>query len=335
MMIGRLTVKKVMTGFARSALATLFLLTSSAHALENEKEAQLWLERMSNAIKTLNYEGTFVYIHGKQMETMRIIHSNENGVERERMLSLAGEPREILRDNNSLICILPDSKSVVVEKSRPQKYLPIGLQNITSNLKKYYRFRIVDSERMTGRDAIVIDVHPVDLYRYGYHLWLDKKTAMLLKSDLIDSKGNPVEQVMFTQLDIRESIPATELEATISSSGYKLFKQKREKGVDHNSQWNVSRLPAGYMKGMHKTHGIPTSRMPVEHLMFTDGISSVSVYIEEMNKDKPMMKGFSKMGAVNAYTTVISSHYVTVVGEVPKAAVKSIGDHVRFRPKSK
>ncbi len=309
------------------------LLSGAGVTAPNDNDAQKWLEKMSHAIKSLNYEGIFVYIQDKQMETMSITHSNDNGNEKERLLSLAGAPREILRNNDRLVCILPDSKSVVVEKSRPKNYLPVGLQKIASDLKKYYRFNMVGEERMTGREAVVIEISPKDPYRYGYQLWIDKKTGMLLKSDLVDDKGNPVEQVMFTQISFMSFIPQKKLEPTISSEGYKWFKQeKQEQNHTEKSLWSVTRLPNGYMMGMHNTHGLPTSRVPVDHLMFTDGISSVSVYIEKMEKDKPMMKGFSRMGAVNAYTTVNSNHYITVVGEVPKAAVKMIGDYVRYTP---
>lgn len=320
--------------FVRQVTLILFcVMTMPAFASKNDPEAKVWLERMSHAIKTLNYEGVFVYIHGKQMETMRIVHKNVDGEEQERLLSLAGTPREILRNNDRLICILPDVKSVVVEKSRPKNYLPIGLQHITKNIKRYYHFHMGGVDRMAGRDAVKIDVLPKDSYRYGYHLWLDKKTAMLLKSDLVNEEGDPVEQIMFTHIDIKDHIETDKLEPTISSDGYKWFKQEKSEQVEKtSSQWAVKKLPAGYMKGMQKKHGLPMSRMPVEHLMYTDGISSVSVYIEAMNKAKPMMKGFSKIGAVNAYTTIVADYYVTVVGEVPKATVKFIGEYVHFNP---
>ncbi len=317
----------------RNLVAAWFVLfAAQAAADSSEKRAQALLERMSVAMKTLNYEGIFVFIHGKQMETMHIVHSNENGTEKERLLSLAGAPREILRNNDRLICILPDSKSVVVEKSLPKNYLPTGLQHVTTDLKRYYTFSVVGKERMTGRQAIMIDVHPKDPYRYGYHLWVDEQSGMLLKSDLVNENGDAVEQVMFTQISIKEHIPGESLEPTISSQGFQWFKEEKsaQSSGQQQSQWKVMKLPAGYMQGMHETHGLPTSRMPVEHLMFTDGISSVSVYIEEMNSGKPMMKGFSSIGAVNAYTTVMSNHYVTVVGEAPRAAIKMIADSVRY-----
>lgn len=312
--------------------SVLFIATTN-FALASEKQALDLLQRMSIAIKHLNYEGVFVFIHGNQMETMYIVHKNVNNEEQERLLSLVGTPREILRSNNRLICILPDSKSVVVDKSRPKKYLPEGLQRVTSDLKRYYRFQVTGQERMAGRESHIVQIKPKDPYRYGYRLWLDQQTQMLLKSDLVNEKDEAVEQIMFTQINIDESINPERLQPTISTKGYTWMKQNKEidQSEPHKSRWSVSKLPAGYMQGMHNKHNLPTSRMPVEHLMFTDGISSVSVYIEEMNDKKPMMKGFSSIGAVNAYTTVMSNHYVTVVGEVPKTAVKVIADSVRYR----
>lgn len=322
-----------MTSIYKTLVCCVLFIATSLPAVASEKQALELLEDMSTAIKKLNYEGIFVFIHGNQMETMYIVHKNVDNEEQERLLSLVGTPREILRSNDRLICILPDSQSVVVDKSRPKKYLPTGLQRVTSDLKRYYRFRVAGEERMAGREAHIVHIKPKDPYRYGYRLWLDQQTRMLLKSDLVNEKDEAVEQIMFTQISIDDTIEPERLQPTISTKGYKWMKQDAamEPTEPSNSHWSVTRLPAGYMQGMHKTHTLPTSHMPVEHLMFTDGISSVSVYIEEMNKSKPMMKGFSSIGAVNAYTTVMFNHYVTVVGEVPKTAVKVIADSVRYR----
>lgn len=305
-----------------------------AQASDTSEEARSWLNRMAQAVKNLNYEGTFVYIHGDQLEALQIIHSSDEKGERERLFSLVGAPREILRDSDNLTCILPDNKAVVVEKSRPKKYLPSGLMEITRNLKQYYDFRMLGDDRVAGMPTRVLEITPKDPYRYGYRLWLEKKTAMLLKSDLINRRGKAVEQVMFTEIRIYDKIAPDHLKATIDSAGFKWFRQD-EKGADTGKkpavagEWQVTRLPGGFHMGMKKRHKIPTSHMPVEHLVYTDGISSVSVYIEKMENSADMLKGFSSMGAVNAYGTVVGDYCVTVVGEVPRAAVKMIGDSVR------
>jgi sigma-E factor negative regulatory protein RseB len=319
----------------RVFILSLFLgCGTQAWSSDTSGDARMWLDRMSMAVKKLNYEGIFVYIHGNQLEAMQIVHRADDSGEQERLFSLVGTAREILRDNKNLTCILPDSKSVVVEKSRPRKYIPAGLLEVTGKLMKYYDFQVLGDDRMTGMPAKVIAVLPKDPFRYGFRLWLDKKTGMLLKSDLVDDAGNAVEQMMFTSIKIRDDITANQLSSTIDSKGYTWFRQRKmvESDKPKASDWKVTRVPGGFRMGMQKTHSLPTSRMPVEHFVYTDGISSVSVFIEKQEKNKSMLQGLSSMGAVNAYGTVISGHTVTVVGEVPRAAVKMIGDSVRYQP---
>jgi sigma-E factor negative regulatory protein RseB len=318
----------------KAVVGSLLILLSPAvvHAQTGD-DARHWLEKMANAVKTLNYEGNFVYAHGNQLELMRIIHSADENGQRERLLSLSGEAREIIRDNDALTCILPNSKSVIVEKSRPKQYIPEALLDITKNLSAYYDFKVLGEDRMTGRSAKVVAVLPRDPYRYGYRLWLDKETGMLLKSDLMDEHAEALEQFMFTSLKIQESIPLSELKPTTSGKGFKWYEDKKqaEDGVSGKKMgWVVTKLPGGFRMTMQKEHGMPTSKMPVEHMVFTDGLTSVSVFIEKPGQNDDELRGTSRMGAVNAYGTVISNHHVTVVGELPEAAVMMIGESVRY-----
>lgn len=292
------------------------------------------LDKMARAVKTLNYEGTFVYVHGAQIEAMHLIHRTDKHGERERLVSLAGSAREIIRENDLLTCILPDSRRVVVEKSRPKKYLPTGLLEITDKLESYYEFKNLPEGRMTGRAANVIAIIPKDLYRYGYRLWLEKENGLLLKSDLVNENGEPVEQVMFVSLKVLDEIPADRLKPATSGEDFQWYQPKETHHASESERqngWKVTKLPGGFTMSMHANHGLPTAAMPVEHLIFTDGLSSISVFIEKPGKSN-MLKGVSRMGAVNAFGTQVSGHHVTVVGEVPQAAVKLVGESVRFQP---
>ena len=309
-------------------------LTGWAHDKASE-QAHHWLDRMANAVKTLNYEGVFIYVHDQKIEVMHIIHRADKNGEQERLLSLNGAAREIIRDNSKLICILPDSRSVVVEKSRSRKYIPSALLNASGQLEKYYHYRLLSRGRVTGRDAQIVAVITKDKYRYGYRLWIDSKTGLLLMSDLINEKGRVVEQVMFTWLKVYKSIPRSRIAQTIRSDGYKRFQQKSPnvspRPEHKKSAWKVMKLPKGFMLSLHVSHSMPTSSKPVEPMMFSDGLSSVSVYIEKPS-GKPMLRGGSRMGAVNAWGTRIRGYNVTVVGEVPGATVRMIGKSIRFQP---
>ncbi|NIP74422.1 MAG: hypothetical protein GWO16_16075 [Gammaproteobacteria bacterium] len=305
----------------------------TAAASDGDRNARAWLERMVEAVKTLNYEGTFVYSHGEQLEAMRIVHATDAAGEHERLVSLNGAAREIIRDDDLLTCILPDSRSVVVEKSRPRKYIPEGLLDLGDSLGRYYQFMALGTDRVAGRAAQIIAIKPRDRYRYGYRLWLDRESGMLLQSDLLDETGRSVEQMMFTELRIRDEIPPSLLEPGVSAEGYRWYREERPPRRAGDGQWKVESLPPGFMMSMHTEHGMPTSSMPVEHLVFTDGLSSVSVYVEKPGADggdRPPFRGVSHMGAVSAFGTMVAGHQVTVVGEVPEATVTMIGKSVRY-----
>ena len=314
--------------------ATLLLGLAPLPALGSEPdEARAWLERMVEAVQGLAYEGRFVYIHGEHVEAMEIVHRRGDEGEQVRLVSLNGAAREILRDDDAVTCILPDSRTVLVEERRARSYLPEGLLRLREGLERHYEFVLAGEDRMTGRMAQVIAVQPRDAYRYGYRLWLDRETGMLLKSDLLDESGTAVEQMMFTSLELRQDIPAERLQPSTSGRGYEWLRvPARDAGTSTPAQsWSVGSLPPGFRMAMRTEHGMATSRMPVEHLVYTDGLASVSVYVERSEDSSEMLDGPSRMGAVSAFGLEVDGHQVTVVGEVPERTVELIARAVRHR----
>lgn len=291
---------------------------------------------MTRAAQTLNYDATFVYMQGRQMEAMRIIHRADGSEgERERLISLSGAPREIIRDNAGVACILPNRSSVLVEKQRARKPFVGGGAVDTDQVARHYDFLMIGRDRMAGQAARVIGIKPKDQYRYGYRLWLDEKNGMLLKSELISNEGSVIEQVMFTSLKLLDDVPASALEPSLGGEDFVWHKENKESGLAAQEQegdrnWEVTRWPDGFVLTLHEKHSLQGSDTPVEHLMFTDGLASVSVFIEELGGNKHMFKGASHMGAVNAYGVVVAGHQVTVVGEVPQATVSLIGQSVQY-----
>lgn len=319
----------------RWILILSMLLPFTVAADEIPSDARDWLQRMVRAVTQLNYEGTFVYDHGGQLEAMRIVHMADGDGEHERMLSLNGAAREILRDDNVLTCILPDSRSVVVEKSRPKRFVPERLLKLDEGVSRLYEFRLQGKDRVAGRTARQVVIQPRDDFRYGYRLWLDEQSGMPLKSDLINAEGRALEQMMFTTLEIRDYIDRQLLVPSITGKGFKWFRPKEEEGPETKKdaeRWSVGALPPGFHMAMRAEHSMPMSRMPVAHLLYTDGLASVSVYIEHRGAVADALKGPSRMGAVNAYGLLVAGHQVTVVGEVPRATVEMIAQSLRYSP---
>lgn len=307
-----------------------FCLVFSASASAAD-EAYDWLMKINNATRTLDYEGVFVYQHGGQLEAMRIVHKVENGTARERLVSLNGSPREIIRDKREVICYWPDKKRVTVEyRKADNKNFPAILPERLQDLGGYYALELGNAERITGRPAQLVIVKPIDQFRYGYRLWADKETGVLLKADLLDTRGQLLEQFMFTQISIGKKIPAAALQPSVASEGMTWHREEDDPTTSNDKPgWKVSRLPKGFRLSAHVTRQAVMRKRPVEHLVYTDGLAAVSVFVEKRGGDaKNFMIGPSRMGAVNAFGARVQDYQVTTVGEAPAETIALIGGSV-------
>ncbi|MEE8634837.1 MAG: MucB/RseB C-terminal domain-containing protein [Acidiferrobacterales bacterium] len=317
--------------------ATLLLSPGTGLAASTAATAYDWLMKMNRATRELNYDGTFVFQQGQKLEAMRIIHWADKGSVKERLVSLNGTAREIIRDDQQVMCYLPDRKSVVVEHRLARgKSFPVILPKRLEQLQKHYEMQLGRMPaRVAGRDTQVVVILPRDSYRYGYRLWADKESGLLLKADLIDQMGSTLEQFMFTQVNIGVTIDPQELEPDVSTDNMAWYWGKRiEQGtVTLFKGWSVGQVPSGFVLSNKLMRKNPRRNKPVKHLVYSDGLAAVSIFIEKFDKDGgTAMKGQSSMGAVHAFGDVINDYQITVVGEVPAATVELIGKSVRARP---
>jgi sigma-E factor negative regulatory protein RseB len=255
---------------------------------------------------------------------------DKNG-ELERLISLDGSGREVIRSGDTVTCILPDKKSVVVDKSRPDTEFPPTFPIKIKQLSKYYNFHFGKNGMVAGRTAIKLMIEPKDEYRYGHTLWVDKKTGLLLKDHLVGDNGKIVEQFMFTQINYPAVIEKIRLISDSKNKKYTWYEAKDEsvkKEIKKSMSWKVMKVPKGFVPGIERHHKMTVSAMPVEHFMYSDGLSSISIFVEKQMKKSKNLIGGSTMGAVNAYGRAVGKYHVTVVGEVPHATVKMIGDSV-------
>lgn len=296
-----------------------------------QQDARQWLEQMSEALETLTYDGTFVYLHGDKLEAMRILHRQDDSGERERLFSLTGSAREVLRDDKVVTCIMPDNKSVMVGKSRPRQPFPVVPRDL-DNLSRYYHLVDEGEDRMAGYMARVITVTPKDNLRYGYRFWIEANTRMLLKFDLTDVDGSAIEQVMFTHMGIGEEIPESAFKPSLTGDGYAWQRQEsrsrdpRPAGAEPG--WVVGRMPAGFRLTGVQHQRLRKDSGHAEHLVYSDGLATVSVYVEKPASPDDIVRGHASMGAMNAYGAVVDGYQVTVVGEVPPATVRMIARSV-------
>ena len=320
-----------MINTTRSTLLTLLLAVTPSASVFAEDAAHDWLMKMGQAARDLSYDGYFVYQHGSQLEAMRIIHQSRDGRVRERLTSLNGSPREIIRNNELVSCYLPDENSVVVthrkkqEKSFPD-ILPINLKRLDDNYKIVTR----RGTRVSNRQTQVVIIRPRDSYRYGYRLWADMQSGLLLKADLVDNKGKPLEQFMFTDVQINKRVTDADFRPSFGSSKMKWHRGKKSvTDVSNVPELKIVKLPPGFSLSANMSNVTPVKGKPMNHLVYSDGLAAVSIFVEKSASATPVLtQGANRMGAVNAYRSVVTGYQVTVVGEVPAETVKMIGSSV-------
>jgi len=316
-----------------TSLVAVFAGVASASA---DFDARTWLERMSTASRNLNYSGTFVYEHQGQLDAMRIVHASDSGDERERLMSLTGPKREILRDNQVVTCILGDREAVHVNRSRPRSPFPANFPESLTELGQYYSFSVGDEDRVAGLACRVVEVKPRDAYRYGRRLCVHSDSQLLLRSELTSPEGKSVERMMFTSVTFPKTISDQDLLPDLDGADFswKLEPEVKspEPGSDTpDSNWKVIHVPDGFMLTDHSWHQLSAHDPGVEHWMYSDGLASVSVYIEKAPREQESYQGVTHRGGLNAYGTMVEGYYVTVVGEVPMKTVRLIGNSVRIR----
>ncbi len=307
------------------SVVMLCLLCASAHA----EEAETWLMRMSNSARDLNYEGTFIYRHDRRVESMRILHQSVNGHVRERLTSLNGAAREIIRDNREVRCYLPDQKVVVVEQLQTQgRSFPALIPESLRGLNDNYRLSIGNEARIADRGAREIIVEPRDGYRYGYRFWADDKTGLLLKARLVDSKNDLIEEFMFTDVIIGRPIPDARFNPGTIGKGFVWHRPSTgATTLDQTRKWQAIRLPPGFTLSQHQARLMPSRPGPVEHLVYSAGLAVVSVFVESAGEASPATPE-RHIGAVNTVSRLLDGHSVTAVGEVPMATIEMIAASV-------
>lgn len=292
-------------------------------------EAQDWLMRIHRAAERLNYEGSFVYQRGAQLETMRIFHRADNGVVTERLVSLTGPAREVIRTNQEVRCYLPDQKSVVVEHRRLDRagfvaIVPERLADIHQN----YVIELGRTRRVAGRTAQELHIRARDDYRYGYRLWADRETGLLLKADLVDEGGKMLEQFFFTQIDIGGAIPDAALQPQTPNGDMVTYRDSAAPPGAAGRSWRATRVPKGFKLSSAVVRRLPKGNRVVEQLVYSDSLAAVSVFVEKVGDKAPasMMDGPTRVGALHALGRTMDGHHVTVVGEVPAKTVAMFGN---------
>ncbi|HEY8119369.1 MAG TPA: MucB/RseB C-terminal domain-containing protein [Methylophilaceae bacterium] len=292
----------------------------------------LLLQKAAHAAHELSYKGLFVYQSGASARSVEITHMNYGQGEYARIVVLDGSPREVLSQGSDVVIFNQKNEKVIIEKKRGQNLFPALLPANMDPIKASYQVRVGGQERIGGRDGQIIFLDPRDRYRYGYKFWADREYGLLLKSMTTNERNEPMEQITFNQL------------ALLSTQNMDWFQPKVDHGKNYVMEdaapapsaaeadnWTVSALPPGYRKIDQVKYMLPGKPAPVTHVIYSDGLASVSLFIEPLAQGAKSKIGHSVLGATSFYANVVDGYQIAVVGEVPEATVTQIANAVSFK----
>ena len=288
------------------------------------------LRKIYQATEKLSYTGTFVYQQGERAETSRITRVTGPGGDIERVEVLDGLPREIVRTRDTVRCYLPESQTVKVERRIDQRAFPGMLPAQISELARHYTITRGEPLRIAGYDCDAVMLTPKDDLRYGYKLWADASSGMLLKARTFNRSGETVEQFTFAQFSIG-NVSRDRVRTRHAAQSWRIEDAAVAPANLARAGWSVNAELPGFRKVTEVTRRLGEAR-PVGQMVYSDGMAAVSVFIEPMaGRNETVRPGLSSMGAFHIYTREVANHIVTVVGEAPAASVRRIANHVEFR----
>jgi len=313
-----------------AALAVAALLCAGAAAAEDAAE---WLQRTATAARQQTYSGTLVYQHAGRIETSRLLHMVDERGEHEKLVNLDGPAREVIRNNEQVRCYYPDAKIIRVEPRTYRNAFPSLLPQQLDTLAVYYFFRKAEIARIAGVETQAVLFEPKDGMRYGHKFWADLSSGLLLKAQLLNERNVPIEQFAFNDIQIGVKLERESVRPTFTPPfppDWQMRESLPGDVVQQDTGWTVKELPPGFSKVVEGYRTLRGKVGPVAHIVYTDGLVAVSVFVEPMPQ-APQPVGLSQQGGINVYSRQLDNHLVTVLGETPGTTVRQIAFSVAHR----
>lgn len=292
---------------------------------------QDWIKKMSDSSHKGNYQGTFVFWRDQKMEAMRVLHGSRDGRIWVSLESLNGEPRRLIHENGEVTSIFPDKHLVSINEMTSNLPFHPDLPDNLEQLTAHYQLDMLGHDRVANRDTQIISVRPKDGYRYGFKYWLDAQTGMMLRCDVVNEKQQVLEQTMFTDFEYLTQPPAEAFSPVKFPQDFQLVKQSEAQKFKAGDSWYASKLPEGFKMTKNILKPVHKQKSSVQQIIFSDGLATVSVFIDSNVSEMHRLDGYTSMGSVNAFGLMLDDHQITAIGEVPLDTVRLIARSIRHK----
>ncbi len=300
-----------------------------------ERDLGEWLMRMHEASRLRNYIGTFVVLSNSGgMSSARIWHACDGQQQIERVENLTGAPRSTFRRNNDVVTFMPDTRVVRTETRDSLGSFPDLMKESGTAIPDFYAARRAGSERVAGFDADVVQIAPRDNLRFGYRIWSEKSSGLVVKLQTLDTDGKVLEQAAFSELQLDAPVKIDKLTQMMSNTGgWRVEKAEAAKTTAATEGWALKTTVAGFRPvSCYKrpTAGAVAPEGTMQWI-FTDGLASVSLFVEPYDRQRHAHEGVLANGATQTLTQRMQDWWLTAVGEVPARTLKVFAQSLERR----
>lgn len=327
----------VLLSFLLSVNVTAVTPESSIPVVTSETgSAKLWLERLSQSLRNQNFTTSFVVVKNNQAEPYHWLHGiGDDGQELEIFARLNGPRRDVLRRGGVVSYIEPEQEAYSVNSNEIHSPIPNVFRGDINELENNYRFISVGRSRILGRVAQFVRIVAKDNYRFGYWLWLDHNTGLILKMAVVTNQGQILEQIQFTHIEVSDKL--SENLAQFQGAELPVVSKVSNHQTNNELSWQVGWLPLGFNVVKSNQHNLNNDSRAndkaVDFMLFSDGLVDISVYVN-LNKDKFRSPEFANDGATLVYNHVVQGIEVGVVGDIPLVTAKKIAESIGPMTKS-
>lgn len=300
-----------------------------------ERSVGEWLVRMHEASRVRSYVGTFVFSSNTgSMSSARIWHACDGDQQVERVESLTGAPRSVFRRNQEVVTFLPETRVVRTETRESLGLFPNLLKSAESSISEFYTARRVGGDRVAGFETDVVQLVPKDNLRFGYRIWSEKKSGLVVKLQTVDGEGNVLEQSAFSELQLDAPVGFDKLSQMMTpAEGWRVERTEVVKTTPGAQGWQLKSTVAGFRPiSCYKrpAGGAPAAEGTMQWI-FSDGLAAVSLFVEAYDRQRHTQEGLFSNGATQTLTRRVEDWWVTAVGEVPQQTLRVFAQSLERR----
>lgn len=299
----------------------LLAATPSTNDFMSQQEATQLVARVANAARVVTFQGVYVHQHGDNMESFRVVHEAGGGVDIERRESLDGPPREFLRQGNQISLYLPGGQVFPIDRRQSSKLFPRQLPEEPEHVLSNYQVRPAGQERIAGINTDIYDFEPKDKLRYQHRYWVDHETGLMIKSMMLGTRHEPVEVFAFSQIQIGGALDKRLLKPVHPVKPAPLDDNPGTTALPKDPAWDIHGLPGGFRLLKVSQRPMVGKTKPVIHHLYSDGLVTVSVFIEPFDQTAPL--GIAQQAGISVFARQAGPYLLTVLGEVPVDTVQA------------